>query len=137
MSKTEDITCTVDWARIHAACTAVDHARRAGLPAHYRECGYDGVCDAFGGSYYGAEYERRGLAGLAAIDRAGIRERAPRQICEGGDVLHVTGLRWLAGERRDAAPIPRTAAQAFAYAHPDAAIHALRGALAESVEVAS
>lgn len=55
-------TITVDWPAIHTAAQTVDEHRTAagGL-------GYDGVVDAFGGSYRSYRYEERGLAGLVAL----------------------------------------------------------------------
>jgi hypothetical protein len=61
---TTTITMTVDWERIHAAMTMLDIARRD------THIGYDGMCDAFGGSYSGQRYESAGAAGLCSLARA-------------------------------------------------------------------
>lgn len=55
-------TISIDWPAIHAAATLCDAARRGTTIGNIH-----GVADVFGGSYFGANYERRGLAGLVAL----------------------------------------------------------------------
>lgn len=54
-------TVTIDWAAIHAAATAVDEARQG------TDLGRVGVADTFGGTYFGAHYERQGLTGVVQL----------------------------------------------------------------------
>jgi hypothetical protein len=84
----QDISCTamlgerpyggkgpieLDWPALHAAAIVVDAARLPVTPAGpYRYCyerrfGYDGITDAFGGSYFPQHYQERGLAGVCAL----------------------------------------------------------------------
>lgn len=52
----------IDWPAIHAAALVVDAER------HAVGClGYDGISDAFGGSYFPPSYESAGLAGVVRI----------------------------------------------------------------------
>ena len=62
MSASETITTVVPWPTIHDAARALDAVRG--------RIGRSGVSDAFGGSYFGGDYEARGIAGLAMIARA-------------------------------------------------------------------
>lgn len=63
----ERIECVVNWTRLHEAAAAVDRERRA-FPEGANRPGYDGISDAFGGSYWHGSY--RGLLGLLKIANA-------------------------------------------------------------------
>lgn len=54
---------SIDWPALHAAFTALDAARTM----TERRIGYDGISDAFGGSYYGKGYESCGLRGAVQL----------------------------------------------------------------------
>lgn len=54
------------WATIHEAASKLHAARRGETIT----LGDDGISDAFGGSYFAAHYEGRGLAGLFEVRRA-------------------------------------------------------------------
>lgn len=59
-----------DWARIHTAASAVDHARQGAgnmWLCRPRPLGYEGTCDPFGGTYFGPTYEGQGLPGVVRI----------------------------------------------------------------------
>jgi hypothetical protein len=64
---TTTYTTTIDWPALHAAMTELDEARRS---APGLCLGHDGVSDALGGTYYGPEFERQGVAGLASLRTA-------------------------------------------------------------------
>jgi hypothetical protein len=58
----------IDWPSIHAAALVVDAERRIGLGTYDATClGYDGLADAFGGSYSPDAYELAGLAGAVRL----------------------------------------------------------------------
>ncbi len=63
--RSEIINVAIPWYAIHTAAEAVDRARQTVPPT--LPFGFDGVADAFGGTYYGSRYQEEHLAGVVRI----------------------------------------------------------------------